>query len=196
MLIRQKIFALGTTVSLAGNMAMGLQPVTANTTSSTSAITFNCEVIQGTPTITATSSQWNNETRQFIRWTSDVGKNSGYTPLTRCKEITPRLQASFADGNPYITHGYKNNNPIICTTDKSGKGCQTLLFTLDWRDFGTETIKGKLDPRMVLEDIFALNERKFSGRALRQGSCRTYIDMNAILEGETKIAEEVCHTVN
>ena len=176
-------------------MVVGLQPVTANT-SVTGQISFKCELVKDAPVITATSSKWDNKPRQFIRWVSDVGASDGFTPLKRCQQVAPRLQSSFADGNAYITHGYKNRNPIICTTDQPGEGCKNLLFTLDYRVYGSETSKNKIEPTVVLDDLFVLSRNNYTGMPMRQAACRTYISMNAIFEGQTKRAEKICSTVN
>lgn len=69
-----------------------------------------------------------------------------------------------------------------------------MLLTLDGRVYGYENQVGKFpDPKEVVEDIFALSDRNFASIPLKQSSCRTYISINARLEGKTVIAKEICN---
>lgn len=121
-------------------------------------IIFKCEMIQGVPTTVGISPKWENQSRPFMRWSSDKFGPSGWTPQKRCQEVTRRLNQSFFEGGTYITHGIMNGFPIICTTNKAGKECNQLLFTLP---------RGS-DPELILEDLFGLSDNNFSGRPMRQ----------------------------
>ncbi|NER51767.1 MAG: hypothetical protein F6J92_35030, partial [Symploca sp. SIO1A3] len=121
------------------------------------AINFVCTTINDTPVTLAKSDKWGGDTRQFIRWVSDYGNSAGYTPALRCQEVTAKLNKYFAGGGRYITYGVKNQQKVICLTDKKGNGCIEDLFTL----------RPDEDSKAALEDLFSLNDRNFAGRPLR-----------------------------
>jgi len=119
---------------------------------------FTCAIINNVPVTIAKSDKWGGEKRQFIRWVSDYGTSVGYTPALRCQVVTARFNQHFRQGGRYITHGVINGRQAICITDKKGDGCIEELYTL----------KPDQDPKLTLEDLFALNERNFAGRPLRE----------------------------
>ncbi|NER97747.1 MAG: CHAT domain-containing protein [Symploca sp. SIO1B1] len=120
-------------------------------------INFICTTINDTPVTLAKSDKWGGDTRQFIRWVSDYGNSAGYTPALRCQEVTAKLNKYFAGGGRYITYGVKNQQKVICLTDKKGNGCIEDLFTL----------RPDEDSKAALEDLFSLNAQNFAGRPLR-----------------------------
>jgi hypothetical protein len=144
----------------------------------------------------ATSQQWQNQPRQLIRWLEPLAKEAGYTPLQRCQEVSNRLNKQFSKGGQYIGHGYINGHPALCTTNKEGAKCreEQLLWTLNGNIYGFENGSGgKESPRQLLEDLFALHDRNFSGRPLKQcGNKSTFVNIMAVLRGEEKVAREVC----
>ncbi|MBD2180733.1 COP23 domain-containing protein [Aerosakkonema funiforme] len=171
-----RVKALIVSVLIGGSFAgFTLSPAIAQKT-----VNFTCETIGGTPVTFARINQ--GESRQFIRWTSPFGSAVGYTPQTRCAEVTGRLNTSFSQGGQYITHGRMNNQNVICFTNYKGNGCNQLFYTLKPED----------DPKAVLEDLFALNNNNFAGRPRREAPCSTYVNINDILAGKRVVAEEVC----
>ncbi|NES17797.1 MAG: hypothetical protein F6K41_02395 [Symploca sp. SIO3E6] len=121
------------------------------------AINFVCTTINNTPVTLVKSDKLEDKERQFIRWVSDYGASAGYTPALRCQEVTAKLNKYFAGGGRYITYGVKNQQKVICLTDKKGNGCIEDLFTLEPGE----------DSKVALEDLFELNARNFAGRPLR-----------------------------
>lgn len=63
-----------------------------------------------------------------IRWFKQLGN---YSPEKRCQEISPRFQQAYNNGSlSFITNGEWNRQPAICTAQKYGGECDTLLMTL------------------------------------------------------------------
>ncbi|NET61624.1 MAG: CHAT domain-containing protein [Symploca sp. SIO2E6] len=115
---------------------------------------FICTTINNVPVTIVKSEKWEGEGRQLIQWVSNHGE---FTPEERCQVFTARFNKYFGQGGRYITHGVINNQKAICTTDKKGNSCTEALFAL----------KPDEDPNLVLENLFALNDRNFAGRPLR-----------------------------
>jgi len=143
--------------------------------------TFSCKMVSGAwTTLVNESSQ---PERQIIRWTSPTG-GPGYTPERRCKEVTNRMNDYFSKSGQFITYGIKNEQNVICTTDGQGKDCLKLLYTL----------KPNQDPKGTLEDLFQVNNRNIQRGPLREPPCPTYINVDALVAGKTRFAQEVCST--
>lgn len=186
---RLKRFAIVLVAAVVGFSVLFSQPIFAKNPP----VTFQCQTFSsGVPTTVATSPQWQNQPRQLIRWLEPLA----YTPLRRCREVSNRLNKQFSKGAQYIGHGYINGNPAICTTNKEGAKCrkEQLLWTLNGNIYGFENGSGgKESPSQLLDDLFALNDRNFSGRPLKQcGNKSTFVNIMAVLRGEEKVAREVC----
>ncbi|MBD1929166.1 hypothetical protein H6F74_23410 [Trichocoleus sp. FACHB-90] len=147
----------------------------------TPSVRFESRMIQDAPTTVLITPQWE---RQFIRWVDPYFSKDGYTPERRAKEVTARLNRYFSQKDQFITHGVMNKQPVICTTNRFGNGCNNLIYTL----------KPNQDPAIVLEDIFALTDRNFAGTVLRESSCTSYINIKAWVQtqGRGAYARQVC----
>ncbi|MCA2507054.1 MAG: hypothetical protein IM550_20130 [Microcystis sp. M54BS1] len=146
-------------------------------------VKFVCGKQSGAPTTFGISPQWGNQPRALIKWYNNVGKDAGETPESRCSKVTYNLNKHFSQGGQFITYGFMNNNPVVCTTNEEGKGCNNLLFTLDgstygWRGQWTE------QPKDVLKTLFALSDMNIAPSPLIQ-SCRLVVDTNAVLMNKT-----------
>ena len=107
----------------------------------------------------------------IIRWVSDRFEASGWDAQTRCTEVTQRFQTYYDAGQlQYITTGRMNRQPVICTTDREGGGCQNLLFTLKPNANANDTLKR------------LLYVRNYGTGALNETEDRVYINMEAFLE--------------
>lgn len=158
---------------------------------------FACQPnANGTPTTFAIMS--NGEKRQFIRWVSDDFTLAGYPPQDRCEQVSSRMNQYVASGKRYtrITHGTMRNPkngryyPVICVTERRGGDCTGLLYTLR-HDQNRRPIE---DGRETLRQLLVLNRNDFSGDPRLEGeSCRIYVSIRAIIQNETKKAEEVCN---
>jgi hypothetical protein len=125
-----------------------------------------------------------NVKREILNWRSNAFSRAGYTPEARCNQVTARMNQYTASGEAqYITHGTMNNIPVLCVSSSKGGGCNGLLYTL----------KPGQDGKATLRDFLELNRRNFQNDPLIEGtSCRTYVDIRAMVTGKLKRAEVVC----
>jgi Circadian oscillating protein COP23 len=144
--------------------------------------TFSCKKVSGAWTTVVNESD--KPEQQIIRWTSDVGAFAGYTPERRCKEVTNRMNKYLSESGQFITYGTMNNLNVICTTNRLGKDCLHLLYTL----------KPDQAPKETLEDLFQVNNRNIQKSPRTDGPCPTYINVDALVAGKTRFAQEVCST--
>lgn len=129
--------------------------------------TFSCQMAGGVP---ATVAHTPGGQRTVIRWVSGYFSGSGYTPLTRCQEVSERFQNYMNQGLlNYITTGYMNNQPVVCVTSSNGGGCQGLLFTL----------KSGENASRVLQQLFDV--KAGAAGPLNESSQRVYINVNEML---------------
>ncbi|MGD1903439.1 MAG: COP23 domain-containing protein [Geitlerinemataceae cyanobacterium] len=67
----------------------------------------------------------------IIQWTSDFGSSSGYSQQDRCEMVSNRLDSTIRNRTlQYLTHGWMNGQPVICTAEDRGGSCGTLILTL------------------------------------------------------------------
>ncbi|NEP14056.1 MAG: hypothetical protein F6K14_28405 [Symploca sp. SIO2C1] len=99
-----------------------------------------------------------------LYWTSSLDR---ITPEERCYMVSYRFDRLQKAGSlKYITHGYKNGQPIICTANYPGGNCVEQLFTLRHQD----------NPQKVLQEL--LGVRNFSTSALRMAGAIQRINNN------------------
>ncbi|MBD2740639.1 COP23 domain-containing protein [Coleofasciculus sp. FACHB-1120] len=179
MKLKQSVYIFFASAVTAVSTATFSIPAIADTPS----VRFECQMIQNAPTTVIITSQLQ---KQFIRWVDPYFSKKGFSPLVRCEQVSARLNTLFSQNDQVITHGKMNDLPVICTTNSVGKGCNNLIYTL----------KPSQDPKIVLEDIFAMTDRNFSGRPLKESSCATYIDIKAWVQtqGRGAYARQVCST--
>ena len=145
--------------------------------------TFSCKMVEGAWTTVVNES--GKPENQLIRWTSDLGARVGYTPERRCNEVTNRMNSYFSNSGQYITHGMLNGQKVICATDRLGKHCLNLLYTVQPKD----------DSKAVLKDLFRVNNRNVGNDPVRERLCaatKTYLSVDDLLAGKTVFAEEFC----
>jgi len=105
-----------------------------------------------------------------IRWISDYFAGSGWTPEARCEEVSRRFQTYYQEGSlKFLTTGRMNGESVVCTADRRGGGCQSLLFTL----------KPTSSPGAALQQLLDVQVR--ASGALSETDDRVYIDINQIL---------------
>jgi hypothetical protein len=122
-------------------------------------------------------------TEVFIAWTSSFGESAGYTPLKRCREVSPRFNKVGESGS-YVTHGKINNLTIICVTNRKGNGCESMLFTLN-------NTKADSDPKTVIRDLFSVNKTDVGSDTPRRENCSAYVSIEQFLNSES-FYTEVC----
>ena len=86
--------------------------------------------------------------RTIIIWKREDFSGNGFTPQKRCEEVSPRFQEAYDKGElNYFTQGKINGQPVICTANRVGDNCNTLLITLKHEDNAQQTLE-------QLSDIF------------------------------------------
>lgn len=90
---------------------------------------FLCDTSTGEPVTVYQNPQGFRE--PWIRWNSNFFSGSGYDPLTRCKQVTQRLENYSRNRQlNYVTVGIVNNQKAICTTSRVNGPCEGLIYTL------------------------------------------------------------------
>lgn len=85
------------------------------------------------------------DTQPVIRWKSEIFKDSGYDPQTRCQQVSPKFQQASDNGRlRYLISDKQNNLPVICISDAEDK-CDLMLFTVTPPDT-VQTVLSKLQP--------------------------------------------------
>lgn len=146
-------------------------------------VEYRCIDRNGTP---ATVAYTVRGAIELIVWKSQYFSGSGYTPESRCLEVTNRFQQhSDAKNLRYISTGVVNKHNVICVSEDSGN-CKSdgLLITLQYDD----------NPEQVMRELFNLAARKSGGGITRVGSrnrpLKETIDIDRHL-AESPIAQDL-----
>ncbi|NEP04269.1 MAG: hypothetical protein F6K34_05195, partial [Okeania sp. SIO4D6] len=115
-------------------------------------------------------------TYTVIRWVSNYFLSAGYSPLTRCRQVSDKFQFFYDDGRlDYITTGIVNRQPVICVSGRKGGPCQGVLFTLKPQQSASETVQKLFDIRVGAS----------TGPLYESGS-RFYLNFNDYIEDLVK----------
>ena len=132
---------------------------------------FWCDTTSGIPTTAYKNSQGGYE--PWIRWVSDHFSGSGYDPLTRCLEVSSRLETYRVNKQlKFITVGYMNRLPVICTASQVNGRCEGLIFTL----------KPGQDAVRTLNTFLAWREGQATTPSLYESGQIPYIDVRDRVE--------------
>ena len=102
---------------------------------------FYCRIIDNTPT-TVMIVPGQLEERPYIKWSS----YGNLSAERRCIEVSTRLKRLVNDGSiGYVTHGIMNEKKVICTADKKGSDCKSILFEVKPSDDPDEILRKFLD---------------------------------------------------
>jgi len=147
---------------------------------------FWCDTSSGTPSTLYRNLQGGVE--PWIRWTSNTFAASGWDPLTRCQEVSARLETYRRQKRlNYITIGRMNNLNVICTASQVNGRCEGLIYTL----------KPGQDPIQTLNNFLAWREGQAGTPSLYESTGqrqqRRYIDVRARLGQQSE--ETVTPTV-
>ncbi len=162
-------------VLIAGTLALGSLAISAQPNRSQPAPGergFWCDTSSSVPTTMYQNAQGVGE--PWIKWTSDYFSGSGWDQLTRCREVSARLETYRRNRQlKYVTWGRMNNQKVICTALNEGDSCVGLIYTL----------KPYQDPGQTLEHFFAWREGQAGLSSLYEsaGQPRPYIDVRARL---------------
>ncbi len=132
---------------------------------------FWCDTSSGVPTTAYQNSQGGYE--PWIRWVSDHFSGSGYDPVTRCLEVSARLETYRLNKQlKFITVGYINRQPVICTASQVNGRCEGLIFTL----------KPGQDAVRTLSTFLAWREGQAATPSLYESGQIPYIDVRDRIE--------------
>lgn len=132
---------------------------------------FWCDTSSGLPTTTYKNSQGGYE--PWIRWVSNYFIGSGYDPVTRCREVSARLETYRRNQQlKFITVGYMNRQPVICTASQVNGRCEGLIFTL----------KPGQDAVRTLHTFLAWREGQAATPSLYESGEMPYIDVRDRIE--------------
>ncbi|MCH2050035.1 MAG: COP23 domain-containing protein [Trichodesmium sp. ALOHA_ZT_67] len=107
-----------------------------------------------------------------IRWVSNYFLSAGYSPMTRCRQVSNKFQLFYDDGRlDYITTGIVNRQPVVCISSHKGGPCQGVLFTLKPNQNASKTIQKLFDIRVGA-----------TTGPLYESSSRFYLNFNDYLE--------------
>ena len=86
---------------------------------------------------------WHPENKKsIIVWKREDFSGNDFPPQKRCQKVSPRFQKAYDHGSlNYITQGIMNRQPVICTANRVGDDCDTLLITLKHQDNAQQTLE-------------------------------------------------------
>ncbi|MBO9998063.1 MAG: COP23 domain-containing protein [Cyanobacteria bacterium SID2] len=111
----------------------------------------------------------------WIIWASQEFTAAGYSPATRCREVSSRLETYRRNRElNLITVGTMNDQRVICTSSETNGRCENLIFTL----------RRGADPIATLNNFLAWREGQASTPEMIEGSARQrpVIDVGSRLE--------------
>ncbi|MEG4595380.1 COP23 domain-containing protein [Microcoleus sp. F8_C2] len=158
---------------LAGAIAIGSLAVSPKPSQSQSTSGFMCDASSGSPATVYQNRQGVREV--WINWVSDYFRDSGYDPMTRCREVSGRLE-TFRQNKQlkYVTVGYMNGQRVICTASKVNGRCDGLVYTL----------KPGQDSVRTLYQFMGLREGQAGASTLSESGDMPYIDARPRLGDE------------
>ena len=90
---------------------------------------FKCDIDSGVPTTMYHNSQGVKE--PWIQWVSDHFASASWTPLSRCKAVSERLEEYRRQGKlKYVTLGTENDQQVICVASYDNGPCEGTIYTL------------------------------------------------------------------
>ncbi len=138
---------------------------------------FSCDNSSGAPTTVYYNRQGGQE--PWIRWVSNAFSGAGYDPLTRCREVSSRLETYRSNKQlKYITVGMMNRQPVVCTASQVNGRCEGLIFTL----------KRGQDAVRTLNNLLAWREGQAATPSLRESGEVPYIDVRSKFEESSSAA--------
>jgi len=130
-----------------------------------------CDTSTGDPITVYQNSDGGHE--PWIQWVSDAFSDAGYDPLTRCREVSGRLETYRRNKElKYITAGQMNSQSVICTANEVRGRCEGLIFTL----------KPGQSPIRTLNHLRAWLEGQAGTSSMMESGTIPYIDMRRYLE--------------
>ena len=127
---------------------------------------FVCDTSTGEPVTVYENPQGFRE--PWIRWNSNFFSSSGYDPLTRCQQVSQRLENYNRNRQlNYVTVGVVNNQKVICTSSRVNGPCEGLIYTL----------RRDQDPAPALSSFFVWLANQKARPSLFESSTAIYINV-------------------
>lgn len=134
---------------------------------------FYCDTSTGKPVTVYRNSGGGLE--PWIQWTSNFFKTGGYDGLTRCREVSSRLETYRQQKQlKLITVGIMNRQRVVCTASKVDGLCEGLIFTL----------KPNQDAVQTLNNLLAWREGQAGISSLYESGSIPYIDVSERLQDD------------
>ncbi len=131
---------------------------------------FYCDTSGGSPATMYQNSEGGVE--RWISWDSNFFTDAGWTPATRCREVSNRLESyRTAKLLKYVTVGRMNGENVICTASEKNGRCGGLIYTL----------KPGQDAIRTLYTFFGLREGQAGVPVLSESAEIPYIDVSGRL---------------
>lgn len=90
---------------------------------------FKCDIDSGIPTTMYHNARGKKE--PWIQWVSDHFSSTNWTPLSRCKAVSERLEEYRKQGKlKYVTLGMENQQRVICVASYDNGPCEGTIYTL------------------------------------------------------------------
>ncbi|MCC3438913.1 MAG: peptidase S1 [Oscillatoriales cyanobacterium] len=132
---------------------------------------FVCDTSTGEPVTVYQNPQGFRE--PWIRWNSNFFSSAGYDPLTRCQQVTQRLDNYNRNKQlNYVTVGLVNNQKAICTSSRINGPCEGLIYTL----------RRDQDPAPALSTFFVWLANQKARPSLFESGAPIYINLGERLD--------------
>ncbi|MEH2153308.1 COP23 domain-containing protein [Nostoc sp.] len=132
-----------TNVLVAGAIAFGATASINQPSQAESRRGFYCDTSGNKPVTVYTNSRGVSE--PWIRWTSNYFNDAGYNKLTRCQDVSHRLETYRRNRNlKFITVGKMNGQNVVCTANQVSGRCENLILTLKPNEDGVQALNNLL----------------------------------------------------
>ncbi|MEH2076933.1 MAG: COP23 domain-containing protein [Nostoc sp.] len=138
-----------TNVLVAGGIALSATATINQPSQAESRRGFYCDTSGNKPVTVYTNPRGVSE--PWIRWTSNYFRDAGYNKLTRCQDVSQRLDNYRRNRDlRFITVGKMNGQNVICTANQVNGRCEKLILTLKPNEDGVQALNNLLAWRQPL----------------------------------------------
>ncbi|MEH1884797.1 COP23 domain-containing protein [Nostoc sp.] len=132
-----------TNVLVAGGIALSATATINQPSQAESRRGFYCDTSGNKPVTVYTNPRGVSE--PWIRWTSNYFRDAGYNKVTRCQDVSQRLENYRRNRDlRFITVGKMNGQNVICTANQVNGRCEKLILTLKPNEDGVQALNNLL----------------------------------------------------
>ncbi|MEH2123237.1 COP23 domain-containing protein [Nostoc sp.] len=132
-----------TNILVAGGIALSATATINQPSQAESRRGFYCDTSGNKPVTVYTNPRGVSE--PWIRWTSNYFKDAGYNKVTRCQDVSQRLENYRRNRDlRFITVGKMNGQNVICTANQVNGRCEKLILTLKPNEDGVQALNNLL----------------------------------------------------